>query len=563
MKEKIKNILSKKVNFEIASYIIFIIVFGILFFSFHILYTWDSMEYVGMGIAIGEDYFTDVWLSHRGFAFPLLLKIFQPFGIQSKWFFMIMLYIYYVVMITFVFKLAKKADVFNKKYEKYIFIAWLAIFVILNPYIFMYYHTILTEFTAMTFSIVLSYICFKWIYVDINKDGFKKGLLYFIGATLIALYAYHTKQSLVAMMLAVILMSVILGIVRNPNRKNILYRLVSFIMVFVLLFGSIKLWNIIQKQNGVSDAEEMTIERRVDYRLVKGLWELSVIGEKGNLEINNGKENSFIKTSTRTNEKTLIETSISEEDLEEIKKVYSGESEYNDFKILKDPDENYFVFFTNDNFSSKEQIVFILKMLFTHPKNVLVSLGRGPYVMAHSYIHGTVRWYENNDHWHYYYIRGEDNILNFNPDYLKFMENYKEKGHEGNNNLALIYNDYAVEGQWIFYPTQANIILLPFLLLGSIILYGICFIKKLKDKEKFKNASKTLEIIILLYTAAYGCVMGYSIFGANIDRYTVPSYIPMFIADILLILQIARFFIPNKLKSEKQDIKLLEDKKLK
>ena len=148
----------------------------------------------------------------------------------------------------------------------------------------------------------------------------------------------------------IILMSIILGIVRNPNKKNILYRLISFIMVFVLLFGSIKLWNIIQIQNGISDAEEMTIEKRVDHRLVKGLWELSLIGEKGNLEIT--RKPISLKTCNATynkEEQTLLSSPI-EYNVENspLKKTNVGE-----YKVNLTPNSNYM---WNDNTTTSKEV---------------------------------------------------------------------------------------------------------------------------------------------------------------------------------------------------------------
>ena len=62
----------------------------ILFFSYNITTTWDSSEYLGLADYIGTDEMQDKWIGHRGIAFPFLLKLFKPFGIENTVFLLIL-----------------------------------------------------------------------------------------------------------------------------------------------------------------------------------------------------------------------------------------------------------------------------------------------------------------------------------------------------------------------------------------------------------------------------------------------------------------------------------------
>ena len=87
-----------------------IILLGIIFFSYNITMTWDSSEYLGLADYIGTQGMKENWIKHRGIAFPLLLKLLKPFGIENKYFILTGMFIFYIGMIFTIYKIYKKLN---------------------------------------------------------------------------------------------------------------------------------------------------------------------------------------------------------------------------------------------------------------------------------------------------------------------------------------------------------------------------------------------------------------------------------------------------------------------
>ena len=79
--------------------VLFLFLFGILFFNYNIIITWDSSEYLGMADVLGKPEMKSVWLGHRGLTFPLIIKIFLLIGTNGKYSLLMMLYTFYIIMI--------------------------------------------------------------------------------------------------------------------------------------------------------------------------------------------------------------------------------------------------------------------------------------------------------------------------------------------------------------------------------------------------------------------------------------------------------------------------------
>lgn len=75
---------------------LFLILFGIIFFSYNIATTWDSSEYLGMADFIRNGEIVENWIGHRGFMFPFIIFLAQPFGIKNKIFILALMYIFWI-----------------------------------------------------------------------------------------------------------------------------------------------------------------------------------------------------------------------------------------------------------------------------------------------------------------------------------------------------------------------------------------------------------------------------------------------------------------------------------
>ena len=90
--------------------------------------------------------------------------------------------------------------------------------------------------------------------------------------------------------------------------------------------------------------------------------------------------------------------------------------------------------------------------------------------------------------------------------------------------------------------------LLPIFTIASII---SVFLVKKKYNEKYRNI---IDIITILYSFSFVHILLHTVLGATIDRYTIPSLIPTFLAIMLSIYAIVyrkKYKINNIEKSKK------------
>ena len=90
--------------------------------------------------------------------------------------------------------------------------------------------------------------------------------------------------------------------------------------------------------------------------------------------------------------------------------------------------------------------------------------------------------------------------------------------------------------------------IVPLLFLISLIITIYIIIKNRKD-SKYNEVRNGFEMITLMYGMSFGCIISYIIFKTYIDRYLVPSHIPMYLGDILFIIFIVKLIKLRKSKT--------------
>lgn len=481
----------------------------ILFFSYNITTTWDSSEYLGLADYIGTDEMQDKWIGHRGIAFPLLLKLFKPFGIENKVFLLILTFIFYIAMVLttyLIYRKLKEIGYLKSKVRKITFIIYSVLLIILNPIIFGYYHTILTEFVAMTITLVMCYLTWKWIDYD-WKENKKKCILYAVIFAFLTVFIYHIKQSLVPLAIIPVLIAAFISIINKFKLTNIITKMATFILVIVVLVGSIKIWNSSMKKASV---EETTANKRVNGQIIRGITRLKRICDE-----------------TTIDKVELDREKISSKDNEEINKILAKESEYKTFDVYQNLDKDkYIVYFSKGNYSFKEDLKFYIKTLITEPVAILNSYYNGyrrivfcreemPLWLGRENFEIPIRIYLN-----------EENVVDINIDYEQYIENYRSINQE--NIVSSAFNKYALRAVFpITAFTKISLWVLPITWIISLGIY--CIFNK---KISFKNL-KVLQLVIILYTTSFAGIMSYIAFGAFVDRYVVPMMITTFIGHIL------------------------------
>ena len=503
--------------------IIVLILWSALFFNYNIITTYDSSEYLGMADVLGKSEMKSIWIGHRGLSFPLLIKIFLLLGINGKYPLLIMLYVFYLIMIfglVKIYKNLKDKGFFNDKYSKVIYCILVFLLIILNPIIFGYYHAVLTEFISMTISVITSYLCLKWLDIDI-KENKKESIIYAVIFALLSVFLYHVKQSLIPIMLVSLLITSLMSIIERCTLKNFALRFFTIMFSAVMAILSVIIWNVLMSDIHVA---EKTENLRIKNKLIIGITEIKEVCDSENSEDLN-----------------INDFNISNKDKEEINNIMNERSNYKAFKIYKNIKNKYFVFYTKDNYSFSEQLGFYIKILFSSPQDVIDSYSKSYYKLIFRDEHVPISRFIENYLIPMRIFSTKSNMIDVNSEYEKYIEPYKidEITH---NSVAKIFNDIEfklMDGFTAF--TKCNVYILLFLI---VILFGIYLVYR---KKMNMTNKKVMQFIIILYTISYGTIMPYVIFKHLVDRYIIPTLILTYLADILLVILIVKNVI-NKIR---------------
>lgn len=224
---------------------IFLIV--VIFFSIRLIITYDSAHYLSyVSIFEGDTPFSE-WDIARGPIFPALIYIFGIlFGRTSAGiligcfiFYLLFAYLCYQICQTICEKLKHK-----KLIQNIIFTI-----LVLNPLILGYFHVMLTEFVAITFTMLNIYLAYKWLSQDFkNQKSLIFTTIYIICEII---FCYHLKQPYLIIAFIPFLVSAIIAVVKNHSFKNIIYRFGTLLASIVFLFISIFSWNQILSSSGI------------------------------------------------------------------------------------------------------------------------------------------------------------------------------------------------------------------------------------------------------------------------------------------------------------------------
>ncbi len=526
MIEKIKE------NKKKLIYIGLCLIFIINFFSHPLWFSWDSTVYIGMSLILGTASFKEVWLPVRGISFPFLLRLFEPFGYQNKYLILLLMFIFYVGMLYIIYLIGKKINLYKNDKIKIIYLFFTIFLIVLNPIIFVYYHLVLTEFVAMTLNIAFVYLMFNYLKIDVRKD-IKISIIYALLISFTVVFLYHTKQSFIGMMAIELALGVLLSFLRKFDIKNILYRIGTCALCATLLIGSIKVWNNYTNGKGMDNIGTKAVENYTNKQLIGGLTKLREIGDANNLIYSDGK---FIRTvkviSTDYTSPDEIEIT-NEKEKQEIIKVLNNKSVYKNFTIYENINnpKNKYVLFTKNNYSIKEQLPLYFRIFFTKPSVLISSYYDGMYktIWTEGY------WaFENRAFAVQYYRLDGINTPDIAPGYNFGVEDLEEY-HKPNllDKAAFGYEEI------IRIITCANQMIVPILFLITFII-TIYIIIKGKKYPKYEKLRSNFEMTLLLYGMSFGCIISYIMFSGFIDRYLMPSHIPMFVGDIIFIISLVK-----------------------
>ena len=160
---------------NIAIILIFITL-TMMFFTYKVTITYDTSHYLWLSSLLAQNGDFSTWDIARSVIFPLFIRISNIlFGYNTTGL-LVGMYIFYIIMIVtcyFIYKDTIKDEECCSKTMKWIFIILFLILIAINPMIFGYYHTLLTEFLAITLAILGCYLSWKWMNVNFKENKIK------------------------------------------------------------------------------------------------------------------------------------------------------------------------------------------------------------------------------------------------------------------------------------------------------------------------------------------------------------------------------------------------------
>ena len=153
-----------------------LILITMIFFTYKITITYDSSHYLWLTSLLTQYGDFSTWDVARSIVFPLFIRVSNMlFGYNTSGLLMGM-YIFYITMLGtcyFIYKDTVKNEECLSKKMKWIFGILFCILIAINPIIFGYYHVVLTEFFAATFSVLGCYLSWKWMNIDFKENKIK------------------------------------------------------------------------------------------------------------------------------------------------------------------------------------------------------------------------------------------------------------------------------------------------------------------------------------------------------------------------------------------------------
>jgi hypothetical protein len=380
-----------------------------------------------------------------------------------------------------------------------LFVSFLIILTIINPIIFGYYHSLLTEYVAISLGVLSCYLSLNYLYTDYYSER-KLFVLYAIIIVFLVVFAWFLKQPYFSTVLFPFLVSNILAVSSKFSLKNVLPRLISFIVCLFVLALSILFWNRFLTVKGV----DLNTSRNVS----KGLGN-QLIGSIDYLEVEQDDDRGEFVIS-----------------------LYNKKGEIVESKIIKS---------NRDFVPTKDAVILISSYFFKYPSLILDSYFANYLSIINIYRSYTIDgvrynvsrefdldFINENQAIAYRIYNNSENIFYMVPERLERVLLFNQT-----NNPPIYLNKLM-----LFFCTPFNyifkfsFILLPFTLLVSISYKIFSLIKK--------RNNNLLNIVIIMLGFSFAHMLLHIITEARLDRYASPAIITVIIGNILLFYSILK-----------------------
>ena len=540
VKQILKNLLANSIKYlknnykQISIYLIAILIISFVFFQYAPIIPPDSGYYYYLSLIIRGIEPLSSWYTVRGPILPTYISFFSIIFKNQVTAVVCAMLVQYLLNLYLLYKVM---NIIKNKNSNKLRNTLYIIFIMINPLMFGYGHTLLTEIIAPTIIIFSCFIAFKWEKNEWNIKN-KKTWLYLILIILIGSISWFLKQPYFIACYAPFIISFLISLIKK--QKYALYKIIPLILCVLCVLINIKIWDYyLNKAGNVSDSSSMNgtyiskslIGALNSYFIIEKDISVCDLYNENQLDLFAEKEKKLITKKT-CNKFTLLN----------IKDLNGKTIEYD---LIKDYDQ----------ISSINAI-----------KILLIQIGKHPWLVINSYFNNYMAMIDifptnitnneykpirqfapvNNEnanlafvtytnvpiHWWGYDNPKSYDELNEEYVYIKHMKDFELWNNYSNESIALVSE---------IYPIYTCYFKLIFLLLPCLVVIQI--IKFFKEKS-LKNT-----LLLILYGTSVCHLLFHTVTGAIIDRYAYVVY-PISILSIII-----NFTIKEEVKNDKKSSK--------
>lgn len=496
--------------------------FVYIYFSFLPTIIADSVGYYSYMDILRRERDISAWNYLRGPTFPVILYvIFAVFGDNPIGFLFGTLF-FWILCIFFVLRIYKLSAVVDSDSSCIFVSASTVLFIVFNPLIIGYFHAMMTEFVACTFTVIAIYFSFKWIEISTKKIFL--ALYYLIFFCILGVVMWFLKQPYLFCVIIPMVLSLLLWLFQRKDILTLFYKILSITLVILSSWFVANAWNKFLINNGAVSSVQS--QNYISAVAKSGLTSFSVASsEKQTL--------GYIEEN---------KTMFSDDELLELNEILNGSSKYNQYEIVELNEEgsitdSFLVFWNNSgDILKSESISYYFTILKKFPLKVLQEYIDNYLTIANVYGCGNRNWTG------YYPIKELKNwscenksigLSAYETDLIPYDSNSTD-WKSGNNDMSqyeLINSPVTWVQKLMVTLSEPALLLFKILLVLSpfifVYSYLCCFFYK--DAEEYRGFYK---ILTLLFGYSFLYVLMNAVTGSLIDRY---AFVPFFISTIGLI----------------------------
>ena len=479
----------------------------IFYFSYPMQVFWDSGHYLQYVKILENRVPFQTWDIVRGPSFPVLIHLSNMLFGKTAMGILIFSLIFYLIMLFFSKKILEIASSEEKKTRNILLILFFLL-VVVNPIIYGYYHSLLTEFVAMTVSIMSCYFAWK-LYESVENKQKTKFILSCMYFVIMPPLTWFLKQIYVSTALFPLVGVILLALINFRDWKKKIKTLAVAFLSVLSLGASIMLWNGLLEYKGINLNTQSSSSNLFGFQLVWSLNRFKMEGDMMNVTSNKVEvlddEDKIVGEMNLDIDEDGIATSSAA-----VKFLGEAITKHPE-KVLKSYFNNYLVIsdvyaFVKEGDSSERIRILPDFNILGCMQNCIIAAG---------------------------ITEEKSNIWFMPPKSYEEVVDYEQKI----GSPVFLKSIFSITEKPNVFITNCLMISLPFI---WITLFVFLIIRR--QKEQKSQGMRKLYLAFILLTYAFLHVVAHVIMGGLLDRYASPTYIVVILAYMLLVVGIINLF---------------------